>query len=266
MVLPMQITCLSVVFLLGATQSFPEESEASALLQLNTEMHENKAHLLLMTHLLTQESKHQTIAAEAAFKQMRVLMRPEEIHFFRQELSKADAYLEFGVGGSTAMASTFPNLHCYKGIDSSQEWIEIVSKEETVAKAIEQGIAELKHVDIGKIGKLGYPADNTTFALWPKYSDEGFGKCHAQAKHRMVLLDGRFRVACFLKLLLAMDQESASKTSILIHNYDWPEYHVIEEFADLIEIRGRLALLKKKPNADQKALKEVALKFEHEPL
>lgn len=150
MVLPMQITCLSVVFLLGATQSFPEESEASALLQLNTEMHENKAHLLLMTHLLTQESKHQTIAAEAAFKQMRVLMRPEEIHFFRQELSKADAYLEFGVGGSTAMASTFPNLHCYKGIDSSQEWIEIVSKEETVAKAIEQGIAELKHVDIGK--------------------------------------------------------------------------------------------------------------------
>jgi hypothetical protein len=139
MVLPMQITCLSVVFLLGATQSFPEESEASALLQLNTEM-----------HLLTQESKHQTIAAEAAFKQMRVLLRPEEIHFFRQELSKADAYLEFGVGGSTAMASTFPNLHCYKGIDSSQEWIEIVSKEETVAKAIEQGIAELKHVDIGK--------------------------------------------------------------------------------------------------------------------
>ena len=33
-----------------------------------------------------------------------------------------------------------------------------------------------------------------------------------------------------------------------------------------LRIRGRLALLKKKPNADQKALKEVALKFEHEPL
>ena len=130
---------------------------------------------------------------------------------------------------------------------------------------------------------MGYPADNTTFALWPKYSNEGLGKCHAEAKHRMVLVDGRFRVACFLKLLLAMDEESAS-TSILIHNYRWPQYHVIEEFADLIEILGKfrpcrpicvgsrlrihygLALFKKKSNVDQKALKEVALKFEHEPL
>lgn len=55
----------------------------------------------------------------------------------------------------------------------------------------------------------------------------------------MVLVDGRFRVACFLKLLLAMDEEQASKTSMLIHNYRWPEYHVIEEFADPIKILGK---------------------------
>eukprot|EP00438_Fugacium_kawagutii_P033183 Skav219797 [mRNA] locus=scaffold147:107136:107717:- [translate_table: standard] len=190
-------------------------------------------------------------------------MSREEIQFFRTELSKADAYLEFGVGGSTALASTFPNLKCYKGIDSSKKWIEKVSKEENIAKAIEKGVAELKHVDIGETGYLGYPADNTTFAQWPKFSDEGFGKCHTRAKHRMVLVDGRFRVACFLKVLLGMNQKWASKTHMLIHDYNRKDYHAIEEFADLIEIHGRLALFKKKSDVDHKSLKEATLKFEH---
>eukprot|EP00438_Fugacium_kawagutii_P003109 Skav210391 [mRNA] locus=scaffold1526:416876:417394:+ [translate_table: standard] len=169
---------------------------------------------------------------------MTPLMTQEEVSFFRKELSQADAYLEFGVGGSTALASTFPNLRCYKGIDSSKQWIEMVSKEETIAKAIQQGIAELKHVDIGDTQALGYPANNSTFALWPKYSDEGFNKCHIEAKQRLVLVDGRFRVACFLKTLLAMDQEQASHTHMLIHDYERKVYHAIEQFADLIEILG----------------------------
>ena len=146
-VIPMRITCLSMVFFLGATQSCPEESEAPTLLQQSLEVH---------------KTKEQTLSAEdhAAFKQylrvephrqrMTPLMLPEEIRFFRQELSKADAYLEYGIGGSTAVALTFPNIQCYKGIESSQEWIDKVSEEEGIAKGIEQGIAELKYVDIGK--------------------------------------------------------------------------------------------------------------------
>lgn len=150
--IPMRITAsLSMVFLLGATQSCPEETEApTTFLQEAVKVHK------------TTQSRQRTFSAEdqAAFKQylrvegegekMTPLMTQEEIHFLRQELAKADAFLEFGMGGSTAIALTFPNIHCYKGIESSQLWIDRVSKEESIAKAIEQGIAELKYVDIGK--------------------------------------------------------------------------------------------------------------------
>ena len=67
--------------------------------------------------------------------------------------------------------------------------------------------------------------NRSAFAPRPKYFNEGLAKCHAQAEHRMVLVDGRVWVACFLELLLAMDQEWAPKTSKLIHNYRsqyWP--------------------------------------------
>lgn len=296
----MRITIrISTLFFLGATQSCPEEANALMLLQpmgaklhKNKETKETKQHSMdtaLFTMGVHEENKKTKEMKEnqAAFKtylrveqghfssastadleaeRMSPLMTSEEIQFFRQELSKADAYLEFGVGGSSAVASTYPNLQCYKGIDSSKDWIEQVSKEDTIAKLFEKGIAELKYVDIGKTGRLGYPVDNTTFTLWPKYSNEGFAKCHARANHRLVLLDGRFRVACFCKLLLAMDQEEASKTHMLIHNYRWEAYHVIEEFADLIEMHGGLALLQKKSNADPTSLKRTALEFEHEPL
>eukprot|EP00438_Fugacium_kawagutii_P023158 Skav225899 [mRNA] locus=scaffold5125:36317:37066:+ [translate_table: standard] len=235
----------------GAKETRETQQHSVDAALLNTGVHEEKAHnnketteskenqAAFDTYLRVQGHFSSASTADLEAERMVPLMTREEIQFFRQELSKADAYLEFGVGGSSAVASTYPNLQCYKGIDSSKDWIEQVSKEDTIAKLIERGIAELKYVDIGKTGRLGYPVDNTTFTLWPKYSNEGFAQCHTQAKHRLVLVDGRFRVACFSKLLLAMDQEGASKTHILIHNYRWPEYHVIEEFADLIEILGK---------------------------
>ena len=249
---------LSMLFFLGVTQSV-EETEGAALILLQPKG--AKLHTTVTQNKETETKQHldaallavETAQNQAAFetylrveqghwseaeRDLSPLMTSEEIQFLRQELSKADAYLEFGVGGSSAVASTYPNLQCYKGIDSSKDWIDMVSKQDTIAKFIASiGLSELKYVDIGETGRLGYPVDNTTFQKWPNYSNEGyegFEKC-PQAKHRLVLVDGRFRVACIAKLLLTMDQEAASKTHLLIHNYRWQAYHVIEDFADLIE-------------------------------
>ena len=61
------------------------------------------------------------------------------------------------------------------------------------------------------------------------------------AQQRVVLVHGRFRVACFLKMLAsleAINPQEASATQSLIHDYDRPDYHVVEDFADLIENPG----------------------------
>eukprot|EP00490_Sorites_sp_Unknown_P018484 CAMPEP_0114678696 /NCGR_PEP_ID=MMETSP0191-20121206/52073_1 /TAXON_ID=126664 /ORGANISM="Sorites sp." /LENGTH=194 /DNA_ID=CAMNT_0001953111 /DNA_START=47 /DNA_END=631 /DNA_ORIENTATION=- len=190
-------------------------------------------------------------------------MTKEEIDFFGQCLSKADAYMEFGVGGSTPFAVKHSNLKCLKGIDSSKEWIKLVSSQPVVSKGIEEGRVELLHVDIGPTGSWGYPTGNSTADRWPKYSSQTFGTCASAAQHRLVLVDGRFRVACFLKFLASMDPHETSQTRLLIHDYlHRAEYHVVEKFADVIEIHGTLALFQKKPEADMVALKETASKYE----
>ena len=89
----------------------------------------------------------------------------------------------------------------------------------------------------------------------------------AKQHNIVVLVDGRFRVACFLKMLKSMAPEDLKRTQILIHDYGGQEYHVIEEFAELVEVHERLALFHgKKPDMSEVHLQEMILHFENVPL
>ena len=177
-------------------------------------------------------------------KIMEPAMTAEEISFFRETLSKADAYLEFGIGGSTVFASQFTNLRCLKGIESSQDWIDSVSADSNASAAFTAGRLELVFVDIGPTQAYGFPdfysdSYGQHVGEWPKYSSQILTSCGEQpVKHRVVLVDGRFRVACFLKTLLSTSSEQGSKTQIFIHDYGRPAYLVVEQFANVVEIPG----------------------------
>lgn len=58
---------------------------------------------------------------------------------------------------------------------------------------------------------------------------------------------------------------SVSATQLLIHDYERSSYHVVEEFADVIETRGRLALFQMKGDANVTALEEMARQYELDP-
>ena len=171
-------------------------------------------------------------------------MTKEELGLFNKTLSKADAYLEFGIGGSTVFASQFQNLHCLKGIATNENWIGGVSTETPVATALAQGRLELVFVDIGPTIGNGFPdyyADGHGRHVehWNNYCAQNMTSCAGQpVKNRVVLVDGRFRVACFLKTLLAINSDEGSKTQILFHDYHRPAYHVVQKFADIVEIPG----------------------------
>eukprot|EP00438_Fugacium_kawagutii_P008125 Skav207780 [mRNA] locus=scaffold5169:10058:11003:- [translate_table: standard] len=249
--IPKATALLSVLFVLS-TGSSCEESEESALItpMAIVAVKEREAHRKSFTvsQSVYQEyinfEKERLSLGSVSMRLtdpdlMNPLMEPAEIAFYSGVLSKADAYLEWGVGGSTVLATTqFPNLHCVKGIDSSEKWIEKVSAQPTVATAISRGFIQLKHVDIGPTNFTGYPTDPNSFAKWSDYSAETFGSCHRAAEHRVVLVAGRFRVACFLKMLASMSPEEASRTQLLLHDYDRESYHAVEQFANLIEILG----------------------------
>ena len=195
------------------------------------------------------------------------MMSGMEIRFLDEILSKADAYLEFGIGNSTLFALDHQNLGCVKGIESSKEWFEMVVKDPSISAEMAKGRLELVHVNVGPTKPLGYPERDSDKVKWKEYSSQTFSSCGQAAQHRVVLVDGRFRVACFLKMLKSMAPEDLNRTQILIHDYFRREYHIIEKFAELVESHGRLALFHgKKHDVSEVHLQEMILHFEHEPV
>lgn len=165
--IPKATALLSVLFVLS-TGSSCEESEDSSLITPMAIMavKEREAHRKAFTvsqsvyqEYLNFEKSRLSLGSVSMHRDpdlVTPLMEPEEIAFYSDVLSKADALLEWGVGGSTVLVTTqFPNLHCYKAIDSSEKWIQKVSAHPTVAAAISQGFVELKHVDIGPTNFTG---------------------------------------------------------------------------------------------------------------
>ena len=146
---------------------------------------------------------------------------------FKSYIKDADLYFEYGVGKSTewVLANTKSKIIA---VDSDLKWINSI-------KNIEDYNARLKTtwVDLGELTKWGRPISyihrdnfiNYINAVWQ------FDK-----KADMVLIDGRFRVACFLYSLL----HAHNNTVIFFDDYinrSW--YHVIEEIIPLHNSCGR---------------------------
>jgi hypothetical protein len=106
-------------------------------------------------------------------------------------------------------------------------------------------------IDIGPIKKLGAPLGRTHQHLWPLYSLA----YHTYAnKADLVLIDGRFRVACALATWL----DASPNTTVLIHDYHRRSYHNAELFFDIVERVEGLVMLR--PNAEKKASSAWRLK------
>ena len=172
---------------------------------------------------------------------------PEVGDLVRKHYEKADVILEYGSGGSTVMASEMPGKTIYS-VESSRVWTKMMrawfEQEQPVS------MPKMQHVNIGATGKWGTPKDSSAFQRYHLYplsiwDAEGF-------KHPdVILVDGRFRVACALSAML----KCTKKTTLLFDDYEGRRgYHVLEEFLDKEEVVGNMArftVKKKAPPRDQ---------------
>lgn len=164
------------------------------------------------------------------------LMSETELALFVQCLKGVRVYYEFGVGGSTVFAwnecllqAITPEVY---GVDTSAEWIK------QVTDLLSSPTIQLKHVDVGALKDFGYPASSAPNKGWVEYSTS---ITHAPHPHRidLVLVDGRFRVACFIQSVLTC----SVGTKILVHDYSRrPSYRVMENWANRITSAASLTL------------------------
>ncbi len=164
---------------------------------------------------------------------------PEFEKLFTTEIAKANFYLEFGSGASTILAA--------------RAGVQTISVESDLkfAEAMRTVLGSLAPVeiivcDIGLTEEWGYPVFTRSTAkrleYWIKYTKDPFSKiAKATSFPDMVLIDGRFRVACALATALNAKKAEAV-TTIYIDDYrDREHYHVVENYLGAPIMTGRAA-------------------------
>lgn len=173
---------------------------------------------------------------------MKIHMSPKEIELFTAFLNSAKGYFEFGMGGSTKLASDIVKGDLY-AVDSDKAWVDLVKSEMTESSFKR----ELIHVDIGPTKAWGFPVSSDAEELFPNYHSRILSIDNKNID--LCFVDGRFRVACFLQALRHLGPE----TIIGIHDYRRRgHYHIVEKFARPIAEIESLTFFIKRFNMDMK--------------
>lgn len=171
-----------------------------------------------------------------------VLTLPEaEGEAVRRAYDGAEVILEYGSGGSTVLAAGMPGKTVVS-VESDAAWAAMVATHVAGMKRADSVI--VRHVDIGPTHKWGAPTSRAAAPRFPDYplavwSDPGF-------RHPdVVLIDGRFRPACFATVAMKIDRP----VTVLFDDYDTrARYKSVERLSPPVEIIGRMARFELAPS------------------
>lgn len=174
------------------------------------------------------------------------IMTRQERELFDTYVKNAEHYLEFGSGGSTIRVLQKSNATIYS-VESSLDWVKEMSRYVLVNYWNKKRLF-FHHVNIGKTEMWGFPASEDTKNLFPRYSSAIFDEI-APKKLDVVLVDGRFRVACVLRTILYLFPDE--NTTILVHDiWNRKEYHIILDYMTVINRADTLGVFKIKKDID----------------
>lgn len=155
---------------------------------------------------------------------------------FKKSIRDIKVYGEYGCGKSTNWVLNNTSS-IILSVDTSVEWIKFVKKNNQ--KNLER--LKIVYIDLGPIKDWGLPISYDKSFNFDRYTDSIW---QHNEKPDLVLIDGRFRVCCFLTSLKYADEG----TKIIFDDYiDRPHYHFIEKYVERMESFGRQCLFKVPP-------------------
>ena len=164
---------------------------------------------------------------------------------FKKSIENITIYGEYGCGLSSKWILKNTSSIVIS-VDSSREWVEKVKTE----NKIYQSRLIINHINLGKVGSWGRPIGYLNSHNFVDYTDYIWKQIE---KPKLVLIDGRFRVCCFLTSLKFADPG----TKIIFDDYvNRPHYHFIEKYVSRINECGRqcLFVVPKKSEIDMNSL------------
>ncbi len=164
-----------------------------------------------------------------------VLTMPEaEADWLRSAYAEANVILEYGSGGSTVMGAEMGEKTIFS-VESDRKWAGMMQDWFDANET--KSDVHIQPVWVGPTGKWGTPTKNETHGKWPKYPLKIWDLESFQHPD-VVLVDGRFRTACFLATLFRITKP----VTLYFDDYiDREHYHMVEDFVPRTETRGRMA-------------------------
>ena len=152
-------------------------------------------------------------------------------NLFKKILNKSIVYGEYGCGLSTnwVLNNTQANI---LSVDTSKAWVESIK-----SKNIEhKNRLNIKLINLGEVGNWGRPLNYESAFNFIAYTDWLWNQISSPD---IVLIDGRFRVCCFLTSL----KYAKKGTKIIFDDYcNRPYYHLVENYIQKEETYGRQCL------------------------
>jgi len=165
---------------------------------------------------------------------------------FKENVAFAHTYGEYGCGASTIWVFENTNANIL-GVDSSDFWLGKVKKRCGYAKKL-----SLHFANVGKTGDWGTPLNYDNYRNFNDYTDWIWEQ---DSSPDIILVDGRFRVCCFLTSLLRAKEGAR----IVFDDYtNREEYHIVEKFIKPAKTCGRQALFIV-PNKDRLDVEQLRL-------
>lgn len=212
--------------------------------------------------MTTNDTAQPSLPEEAGFPvcPQKPWMTDEELECFRKWIPKGKAALEFGMGGSTRFF--FENgIARLDSVESDPAWVKAMVHDPFLAFFIRKKRLFLHYADIGPVREHGIPR-TAPHPAWLAYHQSIWQSIDTNIL-KLILIDGRFRLACACQALLRCPQHPP----LLIHDFSCrPEYHAILEFTDVLDSAGTTMVLRQKQDVDFRALALVLQNAQFEPL
>jgi hypothetical protein len=188
-------------------------------------------------------------------------MPQEALECFIQHIKRSSVFLEYGAGGSSVLAADSGVKKIYS-VESDKGFLCAVQKK--LEKNAFSGEFVPIPVDIGPTRKLGKPVDKSRRNFWPDYYENVWIKIKDNNDSPdLVLIDGRFRVACFLTVLL----KASCGTIILFDDYfnRRNRYGRIEDVLSVSGQAGRMAKFIVPKKLNYELIEDLKKEFIYDP-
>lgn len=175
-----------------------------------------------------------------------------ESDHLRAAYADARVILEYGSGGSTRVAAEMPGKLVFS-VESDRDWATSLQAELDGAGLPSPAI--VYYVDIGRTGLWGRPVDSSSWQKFHRFPTAIWNEPFFRHPD-LVLIDGRFRAACFVATCMAITRP----VRLLFDDYnERPVYQLVEEIARPARMIGRMAEFQLEPGMIRPSHMQLAI-------